>query len=306
MRHKLKIVFMGTAGFALPSLKILIENGFNIIAVVTAPDKPAGRGLKLQMSPVKKYAVENNIPVLQPEKLKTPEFIGQLKSFNADLQVVVAFRMLPQIIWSMPPLGTINVHASLLPDYRGAAPINWAIIRGEKETGVTTFFLQQEIDTGDIIHSVKIKIEDEDDAGTLHDKLMNAGANLLLTSVSSIEGGTYKKIPQTRTSEKKAPKIFHKDCMIDWETDVVTVKNFIRGLSPYPGAYSYLDGKLIKIFNVAIEKINHGEKAGKLFTDNISWLKFSAENGFVFVLELQREGKKKMRVDEFLRGYKLK
>lgn len=306
MQHHLKILFMGTGEFAVPALKILVENSFNVIAVITAPDKPAGRGLKLHISPVKKFAVENNIPVLQPEKLKNPAFIHQLKSFNADLQVVVAFRMLPEVIWNMPRLGTVNMHASLLPDYRGAAPVNWAIIHGEKETGVTTFFLQHEIDTGDIINSVKIKIEDDDDAGTLHDKLMHAGAQLIVKTVCSIEEGSYKRIPQTKFSQKKAPKIFHDDCMIDWNNEVVTIKNFIRGLSPYPGAYTFLNGKLMKIFKVITEKTGHNENAGKFFTDTVSWLKFSAKDGFVCVTELQMEGKKKMQVEEFLRGYKFK
>ncbi|MBC8046817.1 MAG: methionyl-tRNA formyltransferase [Fimbriimonadaceae bacterium] len=304
MSHSLKIIYMGTPEFAVPGLQILVQNGFNVVAVITAPDKPAGRGLQIQQSPVKQFAIERNIPVLQPEKLKNPEFIAQLISFPADLQVVVAFRMLPEIVWSMPPLGSLNLHASLLPDYRGAAPINWAIINGEKETGVTTFFLKHEIDTGDIILQEKIHIHSDDNAGTLHDKLKIAGAELLLKTVIAIENKTYSPVPQKNTSNKTAPKIFKEDRKIDWNKDLHYIKNFVRGLSPSPTAYTLLDNKIIKIFRVHIEENEHNESVGKFITDGSTFLKFIASKGYIYIEELQIEGKKRMFVQEFLRGYK--
>ncbi len=296
---------MGTPEFAVAGLKILLENGFHIVAVVTAPDKPSGRGLHLQQSPVKQFAVSNNIPVLQPEKLKNPEFISSLRSYHADLQVVVAFRMLPEIVWNMPPLGTLNLHASLLPDYRGAAPINHAIINGEKITGATTFFLKHEIDTGDIIFSEKINIEENDDAGTLHDKLMDLGADLILKTVTAIEANNYTPVPQSTSSQKIAPKIFKENCMINWNDTTENIRNFIRGLSPYPAAYTIVNNKSLKIFKAEKEITSHNETPGKLITDNKSYIKFAATDGFINVKELQSEGKKRMATPDFLRGNNL-
>ena len=305
MRHNLKIIYLGTPEFAVAGLKILLENGFNIVAVVTSPDKPSGRGLQLQQSPVKQFALANNISVLQPEKLKNEDFITQLRSYHADLQVVVAFRMLPEIVWNMPRLGTLNLHASLLPDYRGAAPINHVIINGEKVTGATTFFLKQEIDTGDILLSEKINIEEEDDAGSLHDKLMNLGAELILKTVIQIEDEKYRLIPQTTSSQKIAPKIFKETCLINWNNSCENIRNFIRGLSPYPGAFTILNNKSLKIFKAEKELNAHKETPGKLISDNNSFIKFATNDGYIHVLELQLEGKKRMSTPEFLRGNKL-
>ncbi|WP_395802765.1 methionyl-tRNA formyltransferase, partial [Daejeonella sp.] len=235
----MKIVFMGTPDFAVASLNALLEAGFDVVGVITAPDKPSGRGQKINESAVKQFAQEKGLKILQPVKLKDPEFINELRSLQADLQVVVAFRMLPEMVWNMPPKGTINLHGSLLPQYRGAAPINWAIINGEKESGVTTFLLKQEIDTGDILFAESVKIEEQDSAGDLHDKLMTIGADLLVKTVKSIESGDYKEIPQDKMSEKElksAPKIYKEDCLINWNQEVRTVQNHIRGLSPYPTA----------------------------------------------------------------------
>ncbi len=296
---------MGTPEFAVPGLKILLENGFNIVAVVTAPDKPSGRGLHLQQSQVKQFALKNNIPVLQPEKLKNAEFITALKSYNADLQVVVAFRMLPEIVWNMPRLGTLNLHASLLPDYRGAAPINHVIINGEKITGATTFFLKHEIDTGDILFSEKIDIDENDDAGTLHDKLMNLGAELILKTLTAIEEGNYTTTAQSTSSQKIAPKIFKENCLINWADSSENIRNFIRGLSPYPGAYTNVNNKSIKIFRAEKEIASHDETPGKLITDNRSYVKFATTDGYIDIKELQSEGKKRMTTPEFLRGNNL-
>jgi methionyl-tRNA formyltransferase len=255
----MRIIFMGTPDFAVASLKALIEAGEEVVAVVTGPDKPAGRGQKLHESAVKKFAVSQNIPVLQPVKLRAPEFLAELKSYNADLQVVVAFRMLPELVWNMPEKGTINVHASLLPNYRGAAPINHAIINGEKKSGVTTFLLQHEIDTGNILFSTEVEILDNDNAGDLHDKLMLAGAELLIRTVNAIKKNDIHPIPQDSIdteSLKHAPKIFKEDCLINWENDSVKIYNLIRGLSPYPTAFTHIDGKVLKIYEseIIIEK----------------------------------------------------
>ncbi|MFI5172005.1 MAG: methionyl-tRNA formyltransferase [Chitinophagales bacterium] len=305
MEHKLKIIYMGTPEFAVPGLRVLAENGFNIVAVVTAPDKPAGRGLKITTSPVKDFAVENKIPVLQPAKLKDENFISALKSYDADLQIVVAFRMLPEIVWSMPRSGTINLHASLLPDYRGAAPINHVIINGEKETGVTTFFLKHAIDTGDIIFQEKIPIQQYDDAGTLHDKLMDAGAELILKTVGAIESGNYTPIPQLQQSEKIAPKIFKNDCQINWNSSAEEVHNFIRGLSPYPGAFTFINDKPVKILRSAIEQDAFSDTPGKFATDNKTYLTFSTAFGCIQVKEIQAEGKRRMLIEEYLRGNRI-
>ena len=302
----MKIVFMGTPDFAVASLNALKNAGFDIVGVVTAADKPAGRGQKLNESAVKKYAVENGLKVLQPLKLKDPEFIAELQALNADLQVVVAFRMLPEVVWNMPPKGTINLHGSLLPQYRGAAPINHAIINGEKESGVTTFFLKHEIDTGDVIFSTSTPITEEDTAGTLHDKLMNIGAELIVKTVKAIEEGNYTEVPQPMDTELKfAPKIFKDFCAINWKQDNNIVYNHIRGLSPYPTAFTFLNEKTLKVFKVEKEATTPKTAAGIFETDGKTFLKFATNNGYINLLELQLEGKKRMQVDEFLRGVRL-
>lgn len=301
----LRIIFMGTPEFAVPSLDLLYKEGYDIAGVVTAPDKPAGRGMKLSESEVKKYAVANNLKVFQPEKLKHPDFIEQLRELNADLQVVVAFRMLPEFVWNMPPLGTINLHASLLPQYRGAAPINWTIINGEKETGVTTFKLQQEIDTGNILLQEKIKISDNETAGTLHDKMKTLGAEVLLRTVQQLHNGTLQEHPQSHSSVlHPAPKIFSEDCKINWDQGVAEINNFIRGLSPYPAAFTFLNGKKLKIFSAEIEQFQGLDTPGNFITDYKSYLKFVARDGYISIKELQLEGKKRMHVADFLRGWR--
>jgi methionyl-tRNA formyltransferase len=302
----MKIVFMGTPDFAVASLNALVQAGFDVVGVVTAADKPAGRGQKLQESAVKQYAAAHGLKVLQPLKLKDALFIEELKALNADLQVVVAFRMLPEVVWDMPVKGTINLHASLLPQYRGAAPINHAIINGEKESGVTTFFLKHEIDTGDVIFSEKVSIADDDTAGDLHDKLMDTGAGLLLKTVKAIEAGNYTEQPQPQSDElKHAPKIFKEFCLIDWNQPVRTIYNLIRGLSPYPTAFTKLNDKTLKVFKAELEEKETGLTAGAFLSDGKSYLKFAAKDGFVKLTDLQYEGKKRMQVDEFLRGMRL-
>jgi methionyl-tRNA formyltransferase len=302
----MKIVFMGTPDFAVASLNALVEASFEIAGVVTAADKPAGRGQKLQESAVKRYAVEHGLKVLQPLKLKDPEFIAALQSLNADLQVVVAFRMLPEIVWDMPSKGTINLHGSLLPQYRGAAPINHAIINGEKKSGVTTFFLKHEIDTGDVIFSTTVPIADTDTAGDLHDSLMTAGAELLVKTVKAIESGNYNEQPQVFSAElKHAPKIFKDFCRIDWNQPVQTVYNLIRGLSPYPTAFTFLNDKTLKVFKASYETVTPEVTAGEFVTDGKSYLKFAAADGYINLLDVQYEGKKRMMADEFLRGMRL-
>ncbi len=299
---------MGTPDFAVASLKALIDAGENVVAVVTAPDKPAGRGQKLHQSAVKQFAVENNLPVLQPEKLRSPEFIEELRSYQADLQVVVAFRMLPEIVWDMPKNGTVNVHGSLLPNYRGAAPINHAVINGEKKTGVTTFLLQHEIDTGNILLADEVEIKETDDAGTVHDKLMNLGAALIVKTVAAIKQGTVNPIPQSgliQESEiKHAPKIFKEDCQIDWDKDNSTIYNFIRGMSPYPTAFTHLDNKVLKVYKTEKELVPHSYEAGSFISDGKTYLKVATLDGFIKLREIQIEGKKRMDVADFLRGYK--
>ncbi|MFC1222865.1 methionyl-tRNA formyltransferase [Pedobacter sp. BG31] len=302
----MKIVFMGTPDFAVASLDALVQANFDVVAVVTAPDKPSGRGQKLSESAVKKYAVEKGIAILQPEKLKNPEFIEQLKSYQADLQVVVAFRMLPEVVWNMPPKGTINLHGSLLPQYRGAAPINHAIINGEKESGVTTFFLTHEIDTGNIILSESTPIADNETAGDLHDKLMHIGANLLVKTLKAIEAGEVSEQPQPQSDNlKHAPKIFKEDCKIDWNNPVQMIYNLIRGLSPYPTAFTFLNDKTLKIFKAEIEHKEPGIVAGGFLTDGKTFLKFAAKDGFIKLLDIQYEGKKRMPIEDFLRGIRL-
>lgn len=303
----MRIIFMGTPEFAVASLDALVQHGYDVAAVVTAPDKPAGRGLQLQQSAVKQYAVEKNIPVLQPEKLKNPAFLEELGSYNADLQVVVAFRMLPEAVWNMPRLGTVNVHASLLPQYRGAAPINWAVINGEKESGVTTFRLQHEIDTGNILYSSKVPIREDETAGELYDTLMKEGAKVLIQTVASLEKGDITGTVQNNIPPeelKHAPKIFKETCRINWEAPVESIYNLIRGLSPYPTAFTVLQDKTLKIFKAEKEIAQHSHAPGSVHTDQKTCLKFAAPGGYINVTDIQLEGKKRMGVVEFLRGFR--
>lgn len=304
----MRIIFMGTPEFAVASLEALIQSGEQVVAVVTAPDKPAGRGQKMHESAVKIFATQHNIPVLQPVKLRDEAFLSELRSFQADLQVVVAFRMLPEMVWNMPKFGTINVHASLLPQYRGAAPINHAIINGEKESGVTTFLLQHEIDTGNILLSKKVIIKETDNAGDLHDKLMVAGAEILLETVQQLKAGTLQPKPQddfiATTSLKHAPKIFKEDCKINWHQSNEAIYNFIRGLSPYPAAHTLLNDKVLKIYATEKEYTHTTALPGTVETDKKSFLKFATQDGYIIVTELQLEGKKKMNIIDFLKGYR--
>ncbi|MDR3680817.1 MAG: methionyl-tRNA formyltransferase [Flavipsychrobacter sp.] len=302
---QLRIVFFGTPDFAVASLKALVDAGANVVAVVTAPDKPAGRGMQLQASAVKQYAVAHNLLVLQPEKLKASDFIDQLTELKADVQVVVAFRMLPEQVWNMPLMGTINVHASLLPQYRGAAPINWAIINGETETGVTTFKLQHAIDTGDILMQHTIPILPDDNVGSLYEKLMNAGADLLISTIQGMAEGSINELPQTpAANEKHAPKIFKEHLEIKWDRPVQEINNLIRGLSPYPAAFTHLNGKLIKIYKSHYVVEFNEEVYGEYETDNKTYLRFSCIDGWLYVDELQQEGKKKMDITAFLLGFR--
>jgi methionyl-tRNA formyltransferase len=304
---ELRIIFMGTPEFAVPSLEMLLQNKINVVAVITAADKPQGRGQKVTFSPVKECALKYNVPVLQPSNLKSPEFLEQLRSYNANLQIVVAFRMLPEPVWSMPSLGTFNLHASLLPQYRGAAPINWAIINGEKETGITTFFLKHEIDTGSIIFQEREPIAYNDTVGTVYEKLMNKGARLVLKTVRAIEQGEYSAAPQQSTGElKHAPKIFKQTCEINWDQPSETVRNFIRGLSPYPAAWTSIDGKNFKIYSGEVVDSPTGQtlQPGQYTTDNESYLRFKTSDRYIGITELQPEGKKRMAVADFFRGNK--
>ncbi len=302
----MRIVFLGTPDFAVASLKAMVEAGHNIVGVITAPDKPAGRGMQMQQSPVKKYAVEKGLFVMQPEKLRDPQFLEMLKNLQADLQVVIAFRMLPEVVWNMPPLGTINLHASLLPDYRGAAPINWAIINGETQSGVSTFFLKHEIDTGDILLKDTCPITATCTAGELHDTLMNLGANTMLKSLELIISGNTNGTPQAENSGKIAPKIFKEHCRISWEQNGQSILNLIRGMSPYPAAFCVLDGKNMKVYQAEFEANNNNSATlGSVQSDHKTFLKFACKDGFIHVLDVQLESKKRMKIEEFLRGYKL-
>lgn len=303
---------MGTPEFAVASLDILAKNGYDIAAVITAPDKPSGRGLQVQESDMKKYAKEKGLNILQPKNLKDETFRAGLKALNADLFIVLAFRMLPEAVWKMPPLGTFNLHASLLPQYRGAAPINRAIMNGEKETGVTTFFLQQEIDTGKIIFQEKVSIDENETAGELHDKLMLTGAQLVLKTVKAIEAGTAHAIPQSDLHKeplKAAPKIFREDCRIDWNKPAAEIHNHIRGLSPYPAAWTIIrsgDKKTeIKIYRSEKEIASHAHAPGKMLSDGKSDVKVAVKDGYIHLKEIQAAGKKKMSIEEFLRGFSL-
>ena len=298
---------MGTPEFAVASLDALVGGGYNVVGVITMPDKPAGRGYKMQFSAVKEYALAHNLPLLQPEKLKNEEFLDALRALHADLQIVVAFRMLPEVVWAMPPLGTFNLHGSLLPQYRGAAPINWAIINGEQETGVTTFFLQQEIDTGDLILQKRTPITDGDNAGTIHDRLMSIGAAAVVETVDCIIAGNAPKTPQPQgVTLKSAPKIFKETCRIDWTQSCHQIFNFVRGLSPYPAAWSVLhtDDKTIdiKLFEVTREPAAHTLQAGQVVCDGKNYLKVAVADGFVKIESLQPAGKKRMSAADWLRG----
>jgi len=313
-KKDLRIVYMGTPEFAVESLRCLVEDGYNVVGVITMPDKPAGRGHKIQYSAVKEYALTQNLPLLQPEKLKDETFVEALRLWNADLQIVVAFRMLPEMVWNMPRLGTFNLHASLLPQYRGAAPINWAVINGETETGITTFFLTHEIDTGKVIQQVKIPIADTDSVGIVHDKLMQLGGQLVLETVDAILENRVKPISQEEMSPPKellsAPKLFKETCRIDWNRPVKKIYDFVRGLSPYPTAWTELylskeESVTMKVFET--EKIAQPQtlSIGKIKTDGKHYLHVAVDGGFIAIKSLQLAGKKRLLIEEFLRGYKI-
>ncbi|MFP4090587.1 MAG: methionyl-tRNA formyltransferase [Cyclobacteriaceae bacterium] len=309
MKNDLRIIFMGTPEFAVPSLQRLIDNGYKVVAVVTAPDKPRGRGQKVIASPVKECALDNNIPVLQPTNLKSDDFVDELRSYRANLQVVVAFRMLPEVVWNMPEIGTFSLHASYLPQYRGAAPINWAIINGEKETGITTFMLQHEIDTGNIIFQEKEPIHPDETAGSLYERLMHKGSLLVLKTVQAIAKGDYKLQPQQAAADdlKSAPKIKRETCKIDWNQPAAQVSNFVRGLAPYPAAWTTLDTrsgeKVCKIYSVAdLGEKNPNLAPGQYITDNSNFIHIQTADHLMAIEEMQIEGRKRMSVGEFLRG----
>ena len=303
---ELRIIFMGTPDFAVPSLEILVRNNFNVVAVVTAPDKPQGRGQLMTASPVKICALKYNIPVLQPLHLKSEAFINELKAWQANLQVVVAFRMLPEVVWAMPPLGTFNLHASLLPQYRGAAPINWAIINGETATGVTTFFLRHEIDTGNIIFQEHEPIGDTDTAGTLYERLMHKGATLVLKTVQAIASRNFQVTPQTTTGIiRPAPKIFKDTCKINWSQPARQIVNFVRGLCPYPAAWTTFNDRTFKVFAASVGDCQAAAKPGELKTDQKNYLYVKSTDGWVAIDELQPEGKRRMNIQDFFRGNQL-
>ncbi|WP_455586250.1 methionyl-tRNA formyltransferase [Bacteroides sp.] len=313
-KEDLRIVYMGTPDFAVEALRCLVEGGYNVVGVITMPDKPAGRGHKIQYSPVKQYALEHNLPLLQPEKLKDEAFVQSLRDLKADLQIVVAFRMLPEVVWNMPRLGTFNLHASLLPQYRGAAPINWAVINGDTETGITTFFLRHEIDTGEVIQQVRVPIADTDNVEIVHDKLMVLGGRLVVETVDAILNNTVQSIPQEEMAVigelRPAPKIFKETCRINWNQPVKRIYDFIRGLSPYPAAWSELtnaSGETVVMKVFESEKIQeaHQLAPGTIVTDGKKYLKVAAVDGFVGILSLQLPGKKRMKTEELLRGYKI-
>jgi len=310
---ELRIVFMGTPDFAVASLKKLVDMGYHVVGVITAPDRPAGRGKQLSESAIKKYAFAKGLKVLQPKKLKNPDFLNELRELKADLQVVVAFRMLPEVVWAMPRLGTFNLHGSLLPQYRGAAPLNWAVINGEKKTGVTTFLLDQKIDTGKILFKKEIEIEDNDTVGVIHDRLMDIGAELVIETVDALASGNYEAIPQSELTDeteiKHAPKLFKEDCKINWNKETESVRNLIRGLSPYPAAWSTIVHEEtkkefgVKIFFAEHVGINKIAKPGTIQTDGKTFLHVACGNGWLKITELQMAGKKRMKTEDFLRGF---
>ena len=315
-KKDLRIVYMGTPEFAVESLSCLVEGGYNVVGVITMPDKPVGRhGSTLQPSPVKQYAVEHGLKVLQPERLKDESFVDELRALRADLQIVVAFRMLPEVVWNMPPMGTFNLHASLLPQYRGAAPINWAVINGDTETGITTFFLKHEIDTGEIIQQERVPISDTDNVGIVHDKLMMLGGKLVLETVDNILAGSVHPIPQEQLLQgvdalRPAPKIFKETCRIDWNQPLKRIYDFIRGLSPYPAAWSELnqaDGTKValKIYETEKNFVEHHLPIGTVCSDGKTFFKVAVNCGYLSIKELQLAGKKRLRIEEFLRGYKV-
>lgn len=313
-KEELRIVYMGTPDFAVEALRCLVEGGYNVVGVITMPDKPAGRGHQIQYSPVKQYALEQNLPLLQPERLKDDSFVEALRAWKADLQIVVAFRMLPEVVWNMPRLGTFNLHASLLPQYRGAAPINWAVINGDTETGITTFFLKHEIDTGEVIQQVPVPIADTDNVEVVHDKLMHLGGRLVVETVDAILAGTVQPIAQEAMAVvgelRPAPKIFKETCRIDWNQPVKRVYDFVRGLSPYPAAWSELlnsegEAVVMKIFETEKLPENHALTPGTILTDGKTYLKVAAADGFIGILALQLPGKKRLRTEELLRGFRL-
>ncbi len=312
-KEDLRIVYMGTPDFAVEALRCLVEGGYNVVGVITMPDKPAGRGHKLQYSPVKQFALDHNLPLLQPEKLKDEAFVEELRALKADLQIVVAFRMLPEVVWNMPRLGTFNLHASLLPQYRGAAPINWAVINGDTETGITTFFLKHEIDTGEVIQQVHVPIGDTDNVGIVHDKLMMLGGRLVVETVDAILNDTVKSIPQEEMAVvgelRPAPKIFKETCRINWDQPVKRIYDFIRGLSPYPAAWTELvqpngENVVVKIFETEKIMKSHQLAPGTLLTDGKSFIHIAAKDGLIAIHALQLPGKKRLKTDELLRGYR--
>lgn len=313
-KEDLRIVYMGTPDFAVEALRCLVEGGYNVVGVITMPDKPAGRGHQIQHSPVKQYALTQNLPLLQPEKLKEETFVQALRDWKADLQIVVAFRMLPEVVWNMPRLGTFNLHASLLPQYRGAAPINWAVINGETETGITTFFLQQAIDTGEIIQQVRVPIADTDNVEVVHDRLMMLGGRLVVETVDAILAGTVKPIAQEEMAVvgelHSAPKIFKETCRIDWNQPVKRIYDFVRGLSPYPAAWCEFvgpDGEtiVVKVFETEKWPEEHSLAPGTILSDDKTYLEVAAADGLVGIRMLQLPGKKRLQTEEFLRGFKL-
>ena len=311
-KKNLRIVYMGTPDFAVEALRCLVEGGYNVVGVITMPDKPAGRGHKLQFSPVKQYALEHNLPLLQPEKLKDEAFVEALRAWKADLQIVVAFRMLPEQVWAMPRYGTLNVHASLLPQYRGAAPINWAVINGDTESGVTTFFLRHDIDTGDVAMQKSVPVSETDTAGDLHDKLMVEGAQLLIETIDGVISGNLKAVPQSQLPcsgpLRPAPKIFTETCKIDFTRGLADVYNFIRGLAPSPSAWTEVtDGEhdyTLKIYRAAKRVATHDLAAGTIVTDTKENLSVAVNGGYIDILELQLSGKKRMDTGDFLRGFR--
>lgn len=309
---ELRIVFMGTPEFAVASLSALLENGYNVIGVVTAPDKPAGRGQKLQQSAVKLFALSHNLPVLQPERLKDENFLLELQQLKPDLQVIVAFRMLPEVVWKLPALGTFNLHGSLLPRYRGAAPLNWAIMNGDTESGVTTFLLKQEIDTGNILFREKVSVGPDETVGELHDKLMVIGAELVTKTVEALAAGDVEPIPQEQLplepEKLHAPKIYKEDCRIDWNSSALAIHNKVRGLSPYPAAWTDIsipskEPVSLKIFRTSPDHMAHNYPPGTILSDQKKWLKIACSDGFLCLTDLQLAGKKRMGIEEFLRGF---